>query len=117
MELVNYVVVADCGTVINPALAKIQLEGGLTQGIGLAMFEDVKYTSEGKLITDSFLQYNVPTKKDVGNITVEFQSDYEPTGPFGAKSIAESAVHTPPAIANAIYNAVGVYIRGSAYNF
>ncbi|WMM25047.1 molybdopterin-dependent oxidoreductase [Tissierella sp. MB52-C2] len=112
VELVNYVVAADCGTVINPTLAKIQLEGGLTQGIGLAMFEDVKYTKEGKLITDSFLQYNVPTKKDIGNITVEFQSDYEPTGPFGAKSIAESAVHTPPpAIANAIYNAVGVYIR------
>ena len=112
VELINYVTVVDCGTVINPTLAKIQLEGGLTQGIGLALFEDVKYTKEGKLITDSFLQYNVPTKKDIGNITVEFQSDYEPTGPFGAKSVAESAVHTPPpAIANAIYNAVGVYIR------
>lgn len=112
VKLINYVVVADCGTVINPILARIQLEGGLTQGIGLALFEDVKYTKEGKLITDNFLQYNVPAKKDIGDIIVEFQPDYEPTGPFGAKSVAESAVHTPPpAIANAIYNAVGVYIR------
>lgn len=112
VDLINYVLVADCGTVINPTLARIQAEGGLTQGIGLALFEDVKYTDTGKLITDNFLQYNVPVKTDIGNITVEFQPDYEPTGPFGAKSIAESVTHTPsPAIANAIYNAVGVYIR------
>ncbi len=112
VDLINYVLVADCGTVINPALARIQVEGGVTQGIGLALFEDVKYTSRGKLITDNFLQYNVPAKRDVGNIIVDFQPDYEPTGPFGAKSIAESVVHTPaPAIANAVYNGVGVYIR------
>lgn len=112
VDLIDYVLVADCGTVINPNLARIQAEGGLTQGIGLALFEDVKYTEEGKLITDNFLQYNVPMKSDIGNITVEYQSHYEPTGPFGAKSIAESVVHTPPpAIVNAVYNAVGVYIR------
>lgn len=112
VELLDYVLVADCGTVINPNLARIQAEGGLTQGIGLALFEDVKYTDTGKLITDNFLQYNVPVKSDIGNIIVEYQSDYEPTGPFGAKSIAESVVHTPPpAIVNAVYNAVGVYIR------
>lgn len=112
VKLVNYVLVADCGTVINPSLARIQAEGGITQGIGLALFEDVRYTKDGKLGTDSFLQYNVPTKKDIGNIIVEFQPDYEPTGPFGAKSIAESVTHTPsPAIANAVYNATGLYIR------
>ncbi len=112
VKLLNYVLVADCGTVINPNLARIQAEGGLTQGIGLALFEDVKYTDTGKLITDNFLQYNVPVKKDIGNIIVEFQPDYEPTGPFGAKSIGEAVVHTPPpAIASAVYNAVGVYIR------
>lgn len=112
VELVNYVVVADCGTVINPNLARIQLEGGLTQGIGLAMIEDVAYTDYGRLITNTFLQYNTPTRKDIGNIVVEFQPDYEPTGPFGAKSVAEAAVHTPPpAIVNAVYNAVGVYVR------
>ena len=112
VKVVNYVAVVDCGTVINPNLARIQVEGGITQGIGLALYEDVQYTDRGRLLTDSFLQYNVPTKKDIGNIIVDFQPDYEPTGPFGAKSIGEVVIHTPaPAIANAVYNAVGVYIR------
>ena len=112
VKVINYVAVVDCGTVINPNLARVQVEGGITQGIGMALYEDVKYSSSGKLITNSFLQYNVPTRKDIGNIIIDFQSDYEPTGPYGAKSIGEVVIHTPPpAIANAIYNAVGVYIR------
>ncbi|SKC69864.1 xanthine dehydrogenase family protein molybdopterin-binding subunit [Maledivibacter halophilus] len=112
VKVINYVAVVDCGTVINPNLARIQVEGGITQGIGLALYEEVKYSDTGKLLTDSFLRYNVPSKKDIGNIIVDFQSDYEPTGPFGAKSIGEVVIHTPsPAIANAIYNAAGVYIR------
>lgn len=112
VKLINYVAVVDCGTVINPRLARIQVEGGLTQGIGLAMFEEVIHSKTGKLLTDSFMEYNVPPKKDIGNITIEFQSQYEPTGPFGAKSLGEIVTHTPsPAIVNAVYNAVGVYIR------
>lgn len=112
VKVINYVAVADCGTVINPTLATIQVEGGITQGIGMALYEDVKYNDDGRLMSDSFLQYNVPTKKDIGDIIVEFQSEYEPTGPFGAKSIGEVVIHTPPpAIANAVYNAVGVYVR------
>lgn len=112
VDLINFALVADCGTIINPALAKVQVEGGLMQGIGLALYEDVSYTPKGKLMTNSFLQYNIPVKSDIGNITVEFKSDYEPTGPYGAKSIGEVVVHTPsPAIANAVYNAVGVSIR------
>lgn len=112
VKVVNYVAVVDCGTVINPNLARIQVEGGITQGIGIALYEDVKYSDTGRLLTDSFIQYNVPTKKDIGNIIVDFQPDYEPTGPFGAKSIGEVVIHTPPpAIANAVYNATGVYIR------
>ena len=112
VKVLNYVAVVDCGRVINPNLARIQVEGGITQGIGIALYEDVKYSHTGRLLTDSFIQYNVPTKKDIGNIIVDFQPDYEPTGPYGAKSIGEVVIHTPaPAIANAIYNAVGVYIR------
>ena len=112
VKVVNYAAVADCGTVINPNLARIQVEGGITQGIGLALFEDVKNTESGRLITDNFLQYKVPCKKDIGEIMVDFKTDYEPTGPFGAKSIGEIVVHTPsPAIASAVYNAVGVHMR------
>ncbi|WP_138264432.1 xanthine dehydrogenase family protein molybdopterin-binding subunit [[Clostridium] hylemonae] len=112
VELLDYVAVVDCGTVVNPALARVQTEGGLAQGIGMALYEEVVYGSQGKNYSNSFMQYKIPTRLDVGNIRVEFESSYEPTGPFGAKSIGEIVINTPsPAIANAVYNAVGVRIR------
>jgi CO/xanthine dehydrogenase Mo-binding subunit len=110
-EVIDFVAVVDCGTVINPNLAKIQAEGGIVQGIGMAMYEDVKFDKNGRLQTNSFMQYKIPCRKDVGNIIIDFQSSFEPTGPFGAKSIGEIVVNTPPpAIANAVFNAVGVSI-------
>lgn len=112
VELLDYVAAVDCGTPINPNLARIQTEGGLSQGIGMALYEDIIYTPKGQLMQNSFMQYKLPTRMDVGNIRVEFESSYEPTGPFGAKSIGEIVINTPsPAIANAIANAVGVRIR------
>lgn len=112
LELIDYVAVVDCGTVVNPNLARVQTEGGIAQGIGMALYEDIMYTDSGRLIQNSFLQYKLPTRLDVGNIRVEFESSYEPTGPFGAKSIGEIVINTPsPAITNAVYNAVGVQIR------
>lgn len=111
VELINYVAVIDCGTVINPNLATIQAEGGLVQGIGLALYEDVRYDNSGQLKTNSFMQYKIPTRKDIGNIRVEFEESFEPTGPFGAKSIGEVVINTPaPAITHAIYNATGAWI-------
>ena len=112
VELINYAAVVDCGTVINPNLARIQVEGGLVQGIGMALYEDVKYDIFGKMNSDTFMQYKIPCRKDVGNIIVDFECSYEPTGPFGAKSIGEVVINTPPpAIAHAVYNAVGVNVR------
>lgn len=111
-KVINYACVADCGNVINPTLAKIQVEGGVTQGIGLAMYEDPKFSCEGEMITSNLLQYKIPTKKDIGNIMVDFADNYDPDGPFGAKSLGELVVHTPaPAIADAVFNACGVRIR------
>ena len=111
IELINYVAVIDCGTVINPNLAAIQAEGGLVQGIGLAMYEDVRYDKKGRMTTNSFMQYKIPTRKDIGKIQVVFEESFEPTGPFGAKSIGEVVINTPaPAILHAIYNAVGVRV-------
>lgn len=108
----DYVSVVDCGTVINPSLARIQAEGGIAQGIGMALFEEVHYSPKGKLRNNSFMQYKVPTRQDVGNIRVEFESSYEKTGPFGAKSIGEVVINTPsPAIASAIAHASGTYVR------
>lgn len=112
VEMVDYAAVVDCGTVVNPALARVQVEGGIAQGIGMALFEDVVYSSKGKNYSNSFMQYKIPSRLDVGTIRVEFESSYEPTGPFGAKSIGEIVINTPsPAIANAIQNAAGVMIR------
>ena len=112
IEIINYVGVVDCGTVINPALAKIQAEGGIVQGIGMALYEDITYDVNGKMKNNSFMQYKLPTRLDVGTVTVDFESSYEETGPFGAKSIGEVVINTPsPALANAVYNASGVNIR------
>lgn len=111
VDLIDYTAIVDCGTTINPNLARIQVEGGLVQGIGMAMFEQVKYTEKGKMITNNLMQYKVPTRKDIHKLTVEFAESYEPSGPYGAKSVGEIGIDTPPAaIANAIYNATGVRI-------
>ncbi|MBP2665885.1 MAG: aerobic-type carbon monoxide dehydrogenase, large subunit CoxL/CutL-like protein, partial [Firmicutes bacterium] len=109
--LVDYVAVVDCGTVVNPNLARVQTEGGIVQGIGMALFEEVQYDSRGTLQSNSFMTYKIPGRQDIGQIRVEFIESHEPTGPFGAKSIGEVVINTPPpAIAAAVYNAVGVRI-------
>ena len=111
VTLLDFVAVVDCGTVINPALARVQTEGGIVQGIGMAMFEDVQYDKKGNLQSNSFMTYKIPGRGDVGTIRVAFEESYEPTGPFGAKSVGEVVINTPaPAIVAAIYNAVGVQI-------
>lgn len=108
-DLIDYAAVVDCGTVVNPNLARVQTEGGIGQGIGLAMYEDVQYTSKGKMMTDSFMQYKIPARTDFKQIRVDFESSYEPSGPYGAKSIGEIVINTPaPAIADALRNAVGI---------
>lgn len=102
----------DCGTPINPNLARVQTEGGLAQGIGMALYEDIQYNAKGQMRNNSFMQYKIPSRQDVGKIRVEFAPSYEKSHPFGAKSIGEIVINTPcPAIANAVYNAVGVRIR------
>ncbi|GMA99270.1 molybdopterin cofactor-binding domain-containing protein [Pelosinus sp. IPA-1] len=111
IDLIDYVAVVDCGTVINPKLARIQVEGGIVQGIGMALYEDVKFGDKGKLLTNTFMQYKIPCRKDIGNVQVAFEESFEKTGPFGAKSIGEVVINTPaPAIAHAVYNAVGVRV-------
>ena len=112
VDVLDYVAVVDCGTPINPNLARVQTEGGIAQGIGMALFEDVQYTDKGKIRNNSFMQYKIPTRMDIGKIRVDFESSYEESGPFGAKSIGELVIDTPcPALAEAIYNATGVRFR------
>ncbi|MFZ2258431.1 MAG: molybdopterin cofactor-binding domain-containing protein [Clostridiaceae bacterium] len=112
VELIDYVGVVDCGTVINSNITRIQAEGGIAQGIGMALYEDIQYSDKGQLYNNSLMQYKIPTRLDVGTIRVDFESSYEPTGPFGAKSIGEIVINTPcPAIAGAILNGIGATIR------
>ena len=111
VELLDYTACVDCGTVVNTNLARVQTEGGLLQGIGMTLYEDIWYNEKGKNFSNSFLQYKIPSRLDADKIRVEFDSSYESTGPFGAKSIGEVVINTPaPAITNAIYQAVGVWI-------
>ena len=112
VKVVDYVGVVDCGTVVNKNLARIQAEGGIAQGIGMALFEDVCYDGRGMMANNSFMQYKIPSRTDLPQIRVEFEESYEPNGPFGAKSIGEVVINTPaPAVAQAIRNATGVQVR------
>lgn len=112
VELLDYVAVVDCGTPINSNLVRVQTEGGLAQGIGMALYEDIHYDAKGRIAEDSLMQYKIPTRLDTGRLRVEFEGSYEKTGPFGAKSIGEVVINTPaPAIAHAVYNATGVWHR------
>ena len=112
VDIIDYMAVVDCGIPINPALATIQTEGGIVQGIGHTLMENVTYDRNGRPAESSFMQYKVPTRMDMGRLKVEFEHSYEPTGPFGAKSIGEIVINTPgPAIAHAIYRATGKWFR------
>lgn len=112
VKVADYAAVVDCGTPINPNLVRVQTEGGIVQGIGMALHEDVQYTEKGKIRNNSFMQYKIPSRLDIGDIRVEIRGSYEPSGPFGAKSIGELVINTPcPAIADAVYNATGVRVR------
>lgn len=112
IDLIGYAAAADCGTVINPNLSRMQAEGGIVQGIGMALYEDINYTDQGKLHENSFMQYKIPARVDIPDLQVEFVKSYEPTGPFGAKSLGEVVMNTPlPAITQAVYNATGLWFR------
>ena len=112
VKVVDYVGVVDCGTVINPNLARVQTEGAILQGIGMTLTEKPEVDARGRTVSNSFMQYKLPTRLDVGSVRVAFEPSYEQTGPFGAKSIGECVINTPaPAICEAIYNACGVRVR------
>lgn len=112
-KVIDFLSVVDCGLPINPALAQVQVEGGIAQGIGLALYEDIQFDERGKMKHDTLMQYKIPSRKDLGNkIKVMFSYSNEPTGPFGAKSIGEVVINTAsPAIADAIYNATNRRLR------
>lgn len=100
----------DCGKAINPLAVEGQLEGSWHMGIGQAMTEQMKYY-KGLIVNNNFLDYKIPTSLDTPDIVTNIIETIDPEGPFGAKECGEGALHPViPAIANAIYDAVGVRI-------
>lgn len=105
----RFVAAADCGVAIHPRQAEGQLEGAVVQGIGHALTEELLFSARGRAVNANFFDYKIPCAPDVPKIEAVLVPSHEPTGPWGAKSIAEIGINGPlPAISNAIYNAVGV---------
>ena len=112
VKIVKYVAAVDCGTAINPKLAEGQSEGAVLNGISYALTEEYIFNEKGRMLNPNFDHYKIFTTLDVPEIQTILVPTYEPSGPFGAKSIAEININGPlPAIANAIYDAVGIRIQ------
>jgi carbon-monoxide dehydrogenase large subunit len=107
VKLVRYVVAHDCGKVINPIIVDGQVHGGVAQGVGGALFEDMAYDADGQLLAGSLMDYAVPVAGDlplIETVHLEFPS---PRNPLGMKGLGEGGAISPPAaIANAIDDAL-----------
>ena len=102
----------DCGVPIHPKLAEGQAEGAAAQGLGYALTEEMLLDESGRIINPSFLDYKMFGANDMPKLTTILVPTDEPLGPYGAKSIGEIAINGPaPAIANAVYQAIGIRFR------
>jgi CO/xanthine dehydrogenase Mo-binding subunit len=103
--------VHDVGKAINPAEVEGQIRGGVVQGLGWALFEQMQYDEQGQLLTGTFADYALPMAMDVPNITPVLVEIPSPRGPYGARGVGEPPVVPPAAaIANAVEDAVGVRV-------
>jgi putative selenate reductase molybdopterin-binding subunit len=116
IRVVDWVAAADCGTAIHPRLAEGQVEGALANGIGYALVEDLAIDDAGRTRATTLGRYKIVGALDLPRLQVVLVDSYEPTGPMGAKSIAEIAINAPlPSIANAVYDATGVLLTESPF--
>ena len=113
VEVVRYVAVDDCGRVINPLLAGGQVHGGVVQGIGQTLYEQVIYDEDGQLLTGTLMDYTMPRASQVPDIEVSFNEVLDPHNELGVKGIGEGgACGAPPAVVHAVLDVlreVGVY--------
>ena len=111
VQILQFVVASDCGTVIYPLGAEGQVEGGLAQGIGYALTEGLQI-DEGRPVNPNFSDYRIPSMRDMPPLQHAFADSYEPTGPFGAKGLGELNMDPTAAVLNnAIFDAVGVRVK------
>ena len=109
VTLEKLVAAVDCGVPINPVLAEGQIEGALAQGIGYGLLEEMQFDAQGRLLNPNFDDYKILTAADMPELVTILVETHEPTGPYGAKSVAEVPINCPaPAIANAVADAIGV---------
>jgi putative selenate reductase molybdopterin-binding subunit len=102
----------DCGRVINPVTAAGQVEGGMAQALGFALYEDMLFDEEGRLLNARFGPYRILRTNEMPVMDVIFIQTDEPSGPFGAKSVAEISIDgVAPALVSAIHDAAGVWVR------
>jgi putative selenate reductase molybdopterin-binding subunit len=112
LEVERLLMVVDCGRVINPITAGGQVEGGLAQALGFSLYEDTYYDEKGRITNDRFSSYRIPKANELPPLDVIFIQTDEPTGPYGAKSVAEIAVDgVAPALVSAVKNATGVWFH------
>lgn len=115
-EVLRYVFAIDCGTAIHPKLAEGQCEGAVLNGISYALTEEYLFNSKGRMMNADFGSYKIFNTRDLPQVKVILVPTYEETGPYGAKSVSEININGPmPAIANAIFDAVGVRIRNAPF--
>ena len=111
VRVVDFVAATDCGNLINPALAESQVEGGVAQGIGYGLMEDL-VCEHGQVLNPSFATYKIPTTTEMPPIRSLWVETDDPRGPYGAKGLGEMGlVPTAPAIANAVYQATGARVQ------
>ncbi len=110
LTVVSYTAVDDCGRLINPLLAAGQVHGGVAQGLGQALHEQVVYDPQGQLLTGSLMDYNLPRASQLPDFDVAFHEVLEPTNPLGVKGIGEGgACGSPPAVVHAAINALAEF--------
>ena len=108
VQVLSYVAVDDCGRILNPYLVEAQVQGGLAQGIGQALYEEVRYDEvSGQLLTGSLLDYALPTAEQVPAFATDTVETPSPYNPLGAKGVGEAGcIAAPPAIVNAVVDAL-----------
>ncbi|HET7745736.1 MAG TPA: molybdopterin cofactor-binding domain-containing protein [Vicinamibacteria bacterium] len=112
VRVLKLVEAVDCGQVVNPQMAEGQVEGAAIQSLGYALYERMPTDAQGRMVFRSFRDYTIATATDVPELVTILVPTHEPTGPFGAKAIAEIPINGPaPAIANAVFHATGVRVR------
>jgi putative selenate reductase molybdopterin-binding subunit len=116
IETERLLMVVDCGRVINPMTAAGQVEGGMAQALGFALTEEMLYDRKGQLLNPNFAKYKIPRAATTPALDVIFVQTDEPSGPYGAKSVAEISIDgVAPAMADAIHGAIGVWMRELPY--